>query len=114
MSEHFAEVVRDLGGGQLVQQVSRGAEEHAASGGARFQTEANGQVGLANVGSANEQDVGSLIEAGQAGQLAHACGGEARLETEVELLKRTQHRKACASNARVDRAVGFIGEFQFK
>ena len=59
-----------------------------------------------------KEDVHRLIQKGQAGQLTYAGGGEAGLETEVELLERAQHRKARPSDAGIDRAIGFIGELQ--
>jgi hypothetical protein len=63
--------------------------------------------------STHKQHVDRLIQEGQAGQLAHARGREAGLKAEVELLQRAQHRETGTSNARVDGAIGFIGEFQF-
>jgi hypothetical protein len=49
---------------QLVEQVGGGAEQHAACGGARLQTQAKGQVRLAE---ANEQHVGRVAQERQIG-----------------------------------------------
>ena len=97
---------------QLVEQIGRGGEQHAAPRGTGLEGQRDRQMGLADARPADEQHVGGRVEERQVGQLAHPRGGEARLEAEVERLQGAQHREAGAGDARVDRAVGLIGQLQ--
>jgi hypothetical protein len=99
-----------VGGGEVLDQVVEGGEVDGEAALAGLDAEGDREVGLADAGRSEQQDVLLLLEETERSELGDARPVERRLKGEVEAVERAQSRKARELERIADAAALASGE----
>ena len=94
-----------LRGGQRVDDIDRGGEEHRVAAQAGGVAEGDAQVALAQADGADEDDVGVVLDEAQAKEVLDLGSVDLLRPAPVELIEGLEHREAGQSHAPLDAAL---------